>query len=154
MLIKALVVPHLSYCDVLFYNSNIELINRIVISVKACIRFIHNLSFSESTLPHFNSVLGSSLTVFYKVRALTFIFGVIRKGTPEYLTGFFRFSQISSLRLVRSGHQSRFIYRNVLVDGVRLWNELPLALRKITTLKRFKSECRDHFNAREALNRI
>lgn len=89
MLIRALVVPHLSYCNVLFYNANIGHINRIIISVKACIRLIHNLSFSESTLPHFNSVLGSSLTVFYKVRVLAFIFGIIRTGTPEYLSGFF-----------------------------------------------------------------
>jgi hypothetical protein len=83
-----------------------------------------------------NELLGVPLFDFYDFRVLSFFFKLILTQQPSYL-----FADLSGACSART---SNFIFSSVspeasvLVRGIRLWNQLPLAIKNARSVTDFE----------------
>jgi hypothetical protein len=94
---------------------------------------VFNLRRYDHLSTHRNELLGVPLFDYYDFRVLSFFFKLILTQRPGYL-----FADLIGARSVRT---SNFIFpsvsprASVLGRGIRLWNQLPLAIKNIRRLR-------------------
>jgi Reverse transcriptase (RNA-dependent DNA polymerase) len=142
-LITSITVPKLLYCNEIFGKSWDGLRDRLKMALNSCARYINNIPRYEHISEHTNRILGMPLDDYYTWRWLCLIHKLISSHQPPYLFDFLQFGR--SLRLVGlipplhrlSAHGFSFF-----VQGVSLWNGLPLSVRLAG--RGFDKECRLH----------
>ena len=153
-LVQALVISRLDYCNALYVNLPQRLINKLQKAQNSAARLI----FRKRRNCHITPVLKMLhwLPVSYRVqfKILMLTYKVLNNSAPQYLKSLvvpfqprrqLRSNQHSYLTLLtpvfkKRKHGGRS-FRNV---APRLWNSLPLHIRKAETLQKFKSMVKTH----------
>ena len=152
LLIKTFVLSQIDYCNILFLNTPDYLIQRLQLVLNACIRFIYDLKRREHVTPFLAKahILPVKYRIIYK--SCMTIYKVMNGFSPDYLndivrqysdyindTAHFTRSQCDVMMLKPS------VGNNPMSEKlVTHWNSLPMSLRYITELERFKKDLKTH----------
>lgn len=139
-LVRALVFPIINYACTVFSGMSKSLFQKISKAFNACIRFAYGLSRRKGTSAYVVEFLGCSLEKYFELCCT--IHKLVILKSPAHL----------ATRLIKS-HSSRALKLNVIktkkskydgflfIKGVRLWNSLPIDLRRIYKPKSFRKAC-------------
>lgn len=149
-LIKSLFMPHFIYCDVVFALNDAKTLAKLNVLFNACCRYVFNVPRFESVSEYDKSILGCSLTNYFKYRYCTFLHKLIITKKPEYLYEELNFSvsirtNNINVPVFRSSHMKNSFY----VNGIGLWNSLPNPLKHIQSPFVFKRACLEYFSSFE-----
>jgi hypothetical protein len=131
-----LLLPYFFNCDIVFSHLSSVDSRRLQVAFNSCTRYVFNLRRYDHLSTHRNELLGVPLFDYYDFRVLSFFFKLILSQRPGYL-----FADLIGARSVRT---SNFIFpsvspgSSVLVRGIRLWNQLPLAIKNIRSVAAFE----------------
>ncbi|CAB0029558.1 unnamed protein product [Trichogramma brassicae] len=138
MLVKALVFPHFDYCSALFLDMPEEQMDRMSRCMNAAVRFFTGRKRWEHITPDYinNNILKYRSRI--KYTCVSLIAAVLRSAEPEYLTRSLvlhsavaeRQTRTDDLCLSVSGAATTCGQMSFAIGGARLWNSLPLGLRK------------------------
>lgn len=138
-IVMALCLPHFIYADVVRYRLGYEQMRRLELGFNACTRYVHKLKRFEHISDYSNSLLGCSFKQYLDLRALLFIYNVIKGPTPDYLKGKISFVGSSRTRHLRSRlPRTSQMSSSIFVQGIRLWNSMPLGMRNSGSVVSFK----------------
>lgn len=84
-LVKALVIPHFLYCDIIISCVNAASRSKIEKPFKSVLRFCFNLRKRESTRNYSNTIFGCNIWKYFDFRFSIFIFKIIHYQEPKYL---------------------------------------------------------------------
>ncbi|CAK1579495.1 unnamed protein product [Parnassius mnemosyne] len=155
LLIESLILPMFDYADVCYLDADKYLVNKLDRLLNNCIRFIYGLrkydhvSFYRSQLKWLNIPQRRNL------RILSTLFTILNDPlAPEYLKCKFQYLGSShdcnlrsrnNLVLQIPSHRTGFLSNSFAVTAVRLWNTLPLAIRKSPNKWIFKTNVKEHY---------
>lgn len=144
-LVKALVIPHFLYCDVLFGRLTSHCQRRLNVLFNSCVRFIKNLRRFDHVSIYSNIVFDCSFDSFLKHRSLCFLFRILKFGRPEYLFDEIKFAHSDrTFNLIPPRHASKCLGRGFFVWTVTLWNQLPVTIKSLNNLTDFRSKCMEY----------
>lgn len=139
-LVQAVVVPFFTYCDVTYYPGlSSALRDQLNRCFKAAVRFVYGLRRRESTAAVRNSILGHDLDTNYRNRISCFIRQGYAGTFPPYLQQHLRRGQLERARCFAIPHHTTSKKKSVMIAGAIIWNQLPLATRRQTTISAFKT---------------
>lgn len=140
-LFKTLILPHFIFCDFIYSNASLAIMNRLRLALNRCVRYVYNLSrFSRVTHLH-KTLLGCSFWRFFEYRLCLNFYRIISSETPSYL-----FSKITRMRLPRTmnysipHHNSVYYGQSFFVRSIVHWNALPISIKLCTSLIGFKRD--------------
>ena len=145
-LFKALILPHLTYCAVVWSPYQSCLLDRLERSQRKITKillfrkmFRSDMEY-ESRLAEFELLKVKDLFQYLK---LIFCFKLINNMGPSSFLQYFRCSVVNNARYLHwTSHTNAFL-NSVFVSFPRLWNELPISARSATSLHAFKNICRE-----------
>lgn len=145
-LVKSLLLPHFSYCDVVFFDglkaSDKKSLER---AFNACLRFAYGIKKRRSVRGYETRFMGCSLMQYLNYHTLTFVHNLILRKAPDYL-----FSKVQMSRSSRTFSYSipftatSRAHDSLFVSGVARYNMLPVRAKRSATLDTFRRHCRDH----------
>ncbi|XP_066590786.1 uncharacterized protein [Prorops nasuta] len=149
-LVKSLIYPIIDYCSLVFPDISGEENLRLQRALNSCIRFVYGVPKSEHITPFYKRAnllkvcerrryfLG---VAFYKAYYFPELspFGVTLQGLRQ-LNGNVCGTRSSRLDLKVPSCRTAAYQRSFIISGVRFWNSLPIRLRELSSLSRFKSE--------------
>lgn len=145
-LVKSLLIPLFTYCDVVFGAGLDAVSKRLLIrAFNACVRYVFRLRRFASVGEFSSRILGCSILSYLDLRMCTFLHSLLRRREPSYL-----FTCITAGRSARAEHLivprhcTSFLAGSLFVGGIILWNALPVALRRIVSTSSFRRECLSH----------
>lgn len=135
-------LPHFIYGDIVLFGLLQENMNILQRCFNACTRFIFGIRKFDHISAYSSIVLGCSLSIFYEFRVCLFIFKLLKTKQPFYLYRKLLFSRFHStnLRLIPAKNCCRSLNKSFFVRGVSLWNSIPLQIKKLGSVKLFKSK--------------
>lgn len=146
-LVKALLIPHFCYCSIVFAKMSGAADRTLLRAFNACVRFVAGLKKYESTSEHQNEILGCGLLQYLDYRTCLFMFTLLQTGHPEYLMEHIqRGVSVRTCRLVIPRNKTMGMNSSFFVNGVRVWNSLPVEIRNQQTIMSFKKACKNHFS--------
>ena len=131
-LVKSLVLPIITYGDLLFSMASKEALERLNKSYNACIRFIFNLKKYDHISTYRSLLFGMPLEQYFEQRLLKFIYNCLLGDCPDYFRNYFNIS-LSRRRCDMYIPRSRLsIGRSAFkIFGAVLWNTLPPAIKNM-----------------------
>jgi Reverse transcriptase (RNA-dependent DNA polymerase) len=142
-LVKALLLPKITYCCNIFAGVSRGSWSKLTISFNGCIRYAYGLSRFQSVSFLVHEFLGCSLEKFVLFRLCFFLFHLLRSKSPLYL-----YNQIVLPKHQRNGllvYPGRFKTRqyecSFFIFGVRWWNSLSSSLRTTNSADVFRKDC-------------
>ena len=146
-LFKALILPHLTYCAVVWKPSQTHLLDRLERSQRKVTKvmtfrktFSSDMSY-ESRLNDFDLLKIRDL---FHVLRLVFCYKLINVGPSSFLQ-YFHPSTVNKDRYLHVTSHTNSFLNSVFVSFPRLWNELPISIRSIPSINSFKCKCKDHY---------
>ena len=144
-LYNTLVLPHLTYCNLIWADSNNSNLNSIHIKQKRIMRICSNSHWLEHTPPLFKNF--NTLTI-YDIHNLTlgsFMYNFVSNNLPNVFNDYFTFTSsihnypTSSSQLLRPYHFNTDLARNTIRrQGAVIWNTVKKELRNSVSLHAFK----------------
>jgi hypothetical protein len=145
-LVRALILPHLYYGNVIFFNAPKSCFKKLQKAINACTRFVYNIPGRTSPGRFRNVILGRFLQNHFKYHVCIFIFKLLKFKEPGYLYNSLRFSSSTRCRnLLLAENQSAHYNGSFFVRGISIWNSLPISIRTVSGLGAFKSRVLDYF---------
>lgn len=150
ILAKALLLPHVDYCSpVFFYGLDAESMNVLKLSVNAIVRYVYGLRSRDSVERHTKRFLGSSLDIFLTVRSMCFLYKLERTGQPAYLRELMHRGQSDrSMQMVIPLCNLEIGKKTLFVQGLIVWNSIPVRIRMMNSIDVFKARCTELFSRR------
>lgn len=146
-LILTLIVPLLTYGDALFSSANANQIRKLEICFNACLRFIHKRKKFDRLSDIRNTILGCTLSVYYKYRLAVQIFSIILTKQPAYLYDSLTFARSSRTKnLSYPTPKSNYLLESFSVCSAQLWNSLPNWVKLASTINEFKKLLKSHLH--------
>lgn len=155
LLVQALVLPIIDYVDVCYSDLTQLLLNRLEILLNNCIRFIFRLRKFDHISFYRSKIKWLPLAKRRKVRMLCMLYSIINDpNIPSYLKSKFRFQGSTHDRSLRSDNnlslhlplsRTRFTYNSFFIQSVKLWNTLPLNIRRSSSKWSFKRALMTHY---------
>lgn len=154
-LVQSLVLPIIDYADVCYSDLSQELLNKMDRLLNNCIRFIFGLR-KYDHVSSFRSQL-KWLPIRYRrsLRSLCMLFSILNDPcAPDYLQNYFKLLGSSHSRNLRSSenllleipcHRTGFMANSFAVSAIKLWNALPLDIKKAPSKYSFKRKVRHHY---------
>jgi hypothetical protein len=147
MLVKTLIFPFFFYCDLVTIDRTVQLTERLQRAQNYCVRFIFDLQRDEHITPYFQRLNIMRLHESVCLHTLTFLFKLLETDTPSYLAEDFRFMSDIGRGGTRHGsrllavpvHRTVMFNKSFLVTACRLWNSLPVEVRRICGQRRFSA---------------
>ena len=151
MLYNALINSKLSYCLECWGTTTAETRNKILLIQKKLVRHIYNAHYLSHTAPLFTQARILTINKLYTLKLavlahLKYYQSANTENDPSH-QHFTRYSLSSSLYSNKC--QSNFGQKNVNNASIRVWNQLPMDLRKIKSKIGLKRHLRDHLLALE-----
>lgn len=137
-LVKALVIPHFLYCDVIISCVNSRLKLKLEKAFKCIIRFCFNLRKRESTRKYASVIFGCTFWNYLNYRLTMFIFKIINFKEPKYLYDKLEFSKSNrtcNLIMPKFSHRQRNMFS---VRSAKIWNSLPNEIKRLNNLGEFE----------------
>lgn len=148
-LFKSLILPHFLYGIELLQNASARALDRLRVALNCCVRWVYNLTRFSSVSRLQHNLLGCNFYDFFKLRSCITLFKIIKTTTPHYLfTKLQPFRSMRTCNFVLPQYATSHYGGTFFVRGVVFWNQLPLEIRSIDRLDRFRTECREFFNRR------
>lgn len=146
-LIVSLIFPHFIFGDIIFSNLSSSCKRKLKVCFNACLRYIHKRKKFDPISDVENSIVGCSLFTYYKLRQALFIHKIIITQQPYYLYKnlLFPFSNRTNILIIPI-HSSLIMSNAFAVSSARLWNTLPIEIRKSKNLIEFKDLCKVFLN--------
>jgi hypothetical protein len=131
-LVMSLIMPHIGYGGVVYAGADAASQQRLHVAFRACLRYIHCLRRRDHVSHLETSVTGLSLSDYFRVRLISFLFKALHTRHPSYLFSLFHFASSARTRnLVVPSHRSLAMARSFVVLGCRAWNSLPHDLKAL-----------------------
>lgn len=149
-LAQSLLHPILDHADICYPDLFEEHLNKLERIQNLCIWFIFGLR-KYDHVSHFRSQL-KWLPIRFRRNShiLVLLYGILfNPATPHYLKE--RFSYVNSIRCSQNFllsvplSNSNFYVYSFTVQAIRLWNSLPINLRRAKSLPVFKTMLREHY---------
>ena len=138
-LVLALIIPIMTYGDVIFSNALAAELLKLERCFNACIRFIYRRKRFDHLSDVRNSLLGCGLETYFKFRLITQLFSIVHHQQPKYLYDAITFARSARTRNIILPRARTEIQRDSLAfRSARSWNELPTELKSATSISRFK----------------
>ena len=144
-LVNSIIVAKVDNCNSLLYGISSYDSNRLQKFQNSCARLIYG----KRKYDHVSGILQelhwlpSESRTYFKI--LCYVFKCIHGLAPTYLSDLIVISRDSNLYLKVPRCQSKIGDRAFSVAGPRLWNALPVDLRLVDTVERFKSKLKHLF---------
>jgi Reverse transcriptase (RNA-dependent DNA polymerase) len=140
-LVTSLIIPKFSYCNEIYGKSWDGLRERLKVSFNNCARYINGVPRSQHISEYTNQILGMPLDTYFTWRWLCLMHKLIANHQPSYLFDVLQFGRSSRLAgLIPPLHRLSAHGFSFFVQGVSLWNGLPLSVREAGS--GFSGECR------------
>lgn len=149
-LVIALIVPLITYAEVVYSSLDSLSQRKLQVAFNDAVRYIYGLRRSDHISAYSRSVLGCSLTEYLSARNCIFLHTILKNKAPTYLFNKFIFA-----RSQRSQHLllPRFQYLNssrlFFIHAVRLWNSLPVHIKRILNPDNFKKKILHYFSMQQ-----
>lgn len=155
LLVQALVLPIFDYADVCYSDLTQHLLNRLEVLFNNSIRFIFRLRKFDHISFFRSKIKWLPLYKRRKVRMLCMLYSIINDpNIPSYLRSKFCFQSSTHDRSLRSDNnltlhlplsRTDFTYKSFFIQGVKLWNALPLNIRRSSSKWSFKRALVAHY---------
>jgi hypothetical protein len=138
-LVNSIIIAKVDNCNSLFYGISSYDSNRLQKFQNSCARLI----FGKRKYDHVSGILRelhwlpSEARTYFKI--LCYVYKSIHGMAPEYLSELIVITRDYNLSLYVPRCKTMIGDRAFSVSGPRLWNALPVELRMMDTLERFKS---------------
>ena len=154
-LVLSLVISHLDYCNVILYGISQNEIGKLQRIQNMCAKLVLNRSKYDSAKQSLFDLHWLPIRARITFKILTYMFNCSVGNAPEYLRELLITQE--SKRTLRSPVSSEccsvvpfnkkktFSDRSFSTTGPKLWNELPLAIRKCETVEKFKRELKTYY---------
>lgn len=148
MLVKSLILPIITYGCQIFIGYNAEFRRKLTIAFNNVVRYVFDLRRYDHISPFVKKVLGCTLHSYLTYRTLMFLHLTMTTKQPTYLSNKLRFSRSArSLILIQPRYTCLISERQFFVSAVRLWNSLPLSVRRLYVSNTFGDVLFGHFAA-------
>ena len=151
---NAIVLPHFTYCDIIWASSDETNISRLQKLQNTCARVILNENRRSHVQPMLNSLSWMPIIDLIKYHTLVAVYKCTHGLVPSYLHNtFMQISRIHSYSTrqanlahlyTRKPKLTKF-KRSFTYRGVTLWNELPEHIRNTESLNYFKTKLTTFF---------
>lgn len=155
LLVQALVLPLIDYADVCTTNINQDSLNRLERLLNNGIRFIFGLRKYDHISSFRRQLNWLPIRHRRSLRILSTLFSILfEPSTPLYLKRKFTFDtprpgcelrSSRSLKLTIPFHRTGFVSNSFALQAIRLWNALPLHIRRAPNKLSFKRMLRKHY---------
>ena len=154
MLANTLLLPILDYADASYPNLTEDYLNKLERLQNLAIRFIFNLRKYDHVSEFRSKLKWLPIRSRRNLHTLSLLYCVLHnEKSPPYLKEMFEFlgahtnklrsSENLALRIPR--HSSRFYEHSFAVRATKLWNDLPLNIRRSISLSIFKKSVKNHY---------
>lgn len=140
LLANALVMPHFTYACEIYSGCNFQEMRHVKLSLHAMVRFVYCLRKYDHISEQVRAFLGCSFDIWVRNRVLILLYKIVYAKLPAYI-----YQRLSFARSVRTNtlipprHSTSVMSNSFIVRSARLWNGLPVVVRRISTLSQFKS---------------
>jgi hypothetical protein len=143
------ILPHLDYCCTIWGNCSNDLINEIIKFQKRAARIILDKSFDAPSSDLFKELnwMRFDDRMIYK-KAIIMFKSINDIPYPQYMQSKFQFVYQKHERNLRSTNSSdlavprpkkEFFRKSLVYSGPKLWNNIPLNIRKSKTVQEFQA---------------
>ena len=136
------ILPHLTFNLIHWGNTNKNHMNPLILAQKQIIRTMADAGFLEHTDPLFFKLKILKVEHLYEYFAIIDTFEKMKHG--EYCVAHDRVTRNCTLAVPKF-HRLQKTQQSLSFAGPTLWNNLPIAIKNITSLHRLKTTLKDHF---------
>lgn len=158
-LAQSLLLPILDYADACYLDLTEEQLNKLERLQNFCIRFIFGLRKYDHVSEFRARLKWLPIRLRRNAHILFLLYGILfNQSTPSYLKNRFEFLHSTHDRILRSSenfllrtppHFTNFYGKSFSVQAVRLWNTLPVHIRRAPSLPVFKKLVKEHFLSKQ-----
>ena len=137
-LYQSLIVPHLSYCSIIWSGTSNKNLNRLFILQKRAIRHIAKADSHDHTSPLFRILNLLKLKDLLRVNVACFAHKVLNHILPPSFTDFFhRNNEVHSYSTRQANHihqhpwRTNFGHLSLRTRAINVWNSLPLHFQRL-----------------------
>lgn len=133
-IVKALIVPLITFGCEVFCSLDSMSMRKLNLAYNSAIRYAYRLRRFDHISPYSSSILGCTLQTYLNMKVILFLRNVIIFRKPRYLFEKLNFLQSSrTLNLVIPRFCNLVTERQFFVRSARLWNALPLDLKRASS---------------------
>jgi hypothetical protein len=151
-LYNTLVLPHFSYCNIIWASNYQSRLNSLNITQKWAVRTITHSRRGEHTLPLFYTLKTLKINDINQLQTLLFMHDYYYNNLPPNFKNYFTTNQQIHTHYTRQAHKfhlplptSTAEKHQTLYHGAKLWNDLPDSLTKIAKKHLFKKHLKQHY---------
>lgn len=145
-LVKTLLIPYFTYGDIVLTSLSSVLRRKLNVAYNSCVRFIYKLRRYDHISIHADSIFGCSLEKYYDFRVCIALYKLIVTKQPNYLFRKLSFSNsLRTLKLNVTRRRTSSMDYAFFIRGIKLWNSLPILIKRTRNLNHFKKLCLYHF---------
>lgn len=142
---STIVLPHFEYCSTIYFNCNKKQIATLQKIQNRAMRIILNCEFRTHTESMLEALHLLSVSQMIKFNSIFFVFKMKNKDTPPYLYRKIEYNYNTHNRETRNKNEirlpnlrSEFARKSIFYNGLKLYNDLPSALKNETNINSFK----------------
>ena len=151
-LYNTLVLPHFSYCNIIWASNYHTRITRLNITQKWAIRTITNSPRITHSSPLFHKLNTLTITDINKLQTALFMHDYSHNNLPLNFTDYFQTNKQMHTHNTRQANKFHLPLptttaekHNILYNGAKVWNELPKHITDITNKNTFKNHLKQHY---------
>ena len=151
-LYNTLVLPHFSYCNIIWASNYQTRLTRLNITQKWGIRTITNSSRCTHALPLFHKLNTLTITDINQLQTALFVHDYIHNKLPPNFNDYFTTNKQIHTHNTRQSHKFHLPLptttaemHHILYHGAKLWNELPNHITNIANKLSFKKHLKKHY---------
>jgi len=147
-LVKQLIMPIISYAETVYPCLDSASMHKLQVAFNYATRYVYCLRRREGVSEWSREILGCTVEEYLKIRSCLFLFKLINTQNPPYLYEKLRLSQSNRcVTFILPSFQYASSRRLFFISAVRLWNSLPMAIKRTSEGSKFKSLVVNHFSS-------
>lgn len=147
MLYNSLILPYITYCNIVWATSSKTKINSIYLLQKKAVRICTDSQYLAHSRPLFHQLKTLTLFDINSLHSLLFIYKYLNNMLPHSFQNFYTLNNAVHSYPTRSSSYIHLVNPKLLIahksirhHGPDLWNPLPEVIKSSTTLSSFKSK--------------
>ena len=147
----SLILPYLSYCNIVWGNTYLSNLDKLHILKKKAIRIISGVPSRSHSSPLFSNLNLLKLSDINLVQQCLFVYSAIHSILPNHLSNMFilnysihDYRTRSSIDIHIPNHTTNYFQHNIRFSGPKTWNSLPPSVSKIVSSKSFSNKLKKH----------